>query len=171
MTWESVKDREHFLNEAPGLVTPLEFLMPLYKGIGSAKLAMKTGLVLYDLMAGKKRHGFLSPEQFGSTVPYIKQDGLLRIWRHNTDFLSTCRVLFLSTLLWVRISRIVVPGYHHRVTDRGVWLMDVFHSEVDRRGFPRTYHRLYDGRFGTFSSSLAQSSSTSLQCVAILLRA
>ena len=31
-----------------------------------------------------------------------------------------------------RISRIVVPGYPHHITQRGVRSMDVFHSEDDR---------------------------------------
>jgi len=34
----------------------------------------------------------------------------------------------------VRLSRIVVPGYPHHVTQRGVRSMDVFHSEGDRGG-------------------------------------
>ena len=31
-----------------------------------------------------------------------------------------------------RISRILVPGYPHHITQRGVRSMDVFHSEDDR---------------------------------------
>ena len=34
-----------------------------------------------------------------------------------------------------RISRIVVPGYPHHVTQRGVRSMDVFHSDEDRRAY------------------------------------
>jgi glycerol-3-phosphate dehydrogenase len=77
LTWESVKDRERLLREAPGLVAPLEFMMPLYKGAGPGKMAMKAGLTLYDLMAGKRRHEFLSPRQIASSVPHVRQDGLL----------------------------------------------------------------------------------------------
>lgn len=76
LTWESVKDRERLLREAPGLVEPLEFLMPIYKGAGPGKMAMKAGLVLYDLMAGKKRHRFLLPGEVASSMPHIEQDGL-----------------------------------------------------------------------------------------------
>lgn len=76
LTWESVKDRERLLREAPGLVEPLEFLMPLYKGAGPGKIAMKAGLVVYDLMAGKSRHEFLSAEEIASSVPHIRRDGL-----------------------------------------------------------------------------------------------
>ncbi len=34
-----------------------------------------------------------------------------------------------------RISRIVVPGYPHHITQRGVRSMDVFHSDEDRRQY------------------------------------
>ena len=34
-----------------------------------------------------------------------------------------------------RLSRILVPGYSHHVTQRGVRSMDVFHSEVDSREY------------------------------------
>jgi putative transposase len=34
-----------------------------------------------------------------------------------------------------RLSRLVVPGYPHRVTHRGVRSVDVFHSELDRREY------------------------------------
>ena len=34
-----------------------------------------------------------------------------------------------------RLSRIVVPGYPHHVTQRGVRSMDVFYSEADRREY------------------------------------
>lgn len=76
MTWESVKDRERLLKDAPGLVRPLEFLMPLYKGAGPGKMAMKAELVVYDLMAGKRRHGYLRAEKIASSAPHIKHDGL-----------------------------------------------------------------------------------------------
>lgn len=76
LTWESVHGRELLLKEAPGLVAPLEFLMPLYKGSGPGRWAMKAGLVVYDLMAGKRRHAFLSADAFTSLVPQVKQDGL-----------------------------------------------------------------------------------------------
>jgi putative transposase len=34
-----------------------------------------------------------------------------------------------------RISRLVVPGYPHHITQRGVRSMDVFHSDEDRRQY------------------------------------
>jgi len=77
LTRESVIGRERLLKEAPGLVEPLEFLMPLYSGRGPGKWAMRIGLTVYDLMAGKKRHNFRSAEQVTALVPGIKKDGLI----------------------------------------------------------------------------------------------
>jgi len=34
-----------------------------------------------------------------------------------------------------RISRIIVPGYPHHITQRGVRSMDVFNSDEDRQGY------------------------------------
>ena len=76
LTRESVIGRERLLKEAPGLVEPLEFLMPMYAGRGPGKWAMRIGLTVYDLMAGKKRHSFRSAEQVTALAPGIKQDGL-----------------------------------------------------------------------------------------------
>ncbi|MEW6112447.1 MAG: glycerol-3-phosphate dehydrogenase/oxidase [Thermodesulfobacteriota bacterium] len=76
LTHESVVGRERLLREAPGLVEPLEFLMPMYAGRGPGKWAMRIGLTVYDLMAGKKRHSYRSAEQVTALAPGIKQDGL-----------------------------------------------------------------------------------------------
>ncbi len=76
LTWESVRDRERLLKEAPGLVEPLEFLMPLYEGAGPGRLAMKAGLMVYDLMAGTTRHGFVPAAEIASLIPGIKREGL-----------------------------------------------------------------------------------------------
>ncbi|MDY0133046.1 MAG: FAD-dependent oxidoreductase [Desulforegulaceae bacterium] len=59
LTHESVVHRERLLNEAKGLVSPIEFIMPLYKGQSPGKLSMKAGLCIYDLMALKLRHKYI----------------------------------------------------------------------------------------------------------------
>jgi glycerol-3-phosphate dehydrogenase len=59
LTYESVVHRERLLNEAKGLVSPIEFIMPLYKGKSPGRIPLKAGLLVYDLIAGKLRHKFL----------------------------------------------------------------------------------------------------------------
>ncbi|MCW7753698.1 glycerol-3-phosphate dehydrogenase/oxidase [Desulfobotulus sp. H1] len=71
LTMDSVRHRERLLRELPGLVTPLSFVMPVYQDTGPSALQMKTGLFLYDLMAGKSRHRFLLPSELSATFPQM----------------------------------------------------------------------------------------------------
>src|SRR6056297_1846061 len=77
LTYDSVKQRERLLREAPGMVEPLGFLMPVYKGRGPGRLSLQAGLSLYDLMAGENHHRRYDSETFSRLVPGISTDGLL----------------------------------------------------------------------------------------------
>ncbi|HET58561.1 MAG TPA: FAD-dependent oxidoreductase, partial [Deltaproteobacteria bacterium] len=48
LTKASVEERQRLLLEAPGLVEPLGFLLPLYQGRNPGKTILSTGLTLYD---------------------------------------------------------------------------------------------------------------------------
>lgn len=76
LTRASVRERQRLLAEAPGLVTPLGFLMPVYKGMGPSKLAMGLGLGVYSLMAGKKQFQSFSRTAMLSRAPFIESHGL-----------------------------------------------------------------------------------------------
>lgn len=76
VTKAAVEERERMLREAPGLVEPVEFLLPVYKGEGPRKWQLDVGLLLYDLMAKEKQHRFVGREEFIKLSPYIKKDGL-----------------------------------------------------------------------------------------------
>ena len=52
---ESVREREILLRIAPGLVKPLEFTWPVYRGARLPKWKLRLGLIIYDWLAGKKR--------------------------------------------------------------------------------------------------------------------
>ena len=73
LTRESVQERERLLQEAPGLVEPLEFLVPIYEDRGPGKWTLEAGLSLYDLIAGKRQHQFYSKEEFVELAPYVDQ--------------------------------------------------------------------------------------------------
>ena len=66
---------------------------------------------------------------------------------HNTD----SSLAFVSVFSWhtsmARISRIVVPGFPHHVTQRGVRPMEVFHRDEERRACLRFFAE-EAGRFG-----------------------
>ncbi|MFP5306682.1 MAG: FAD-dependent oxidoreductase, partial [Gammaproteobacteria bacterium] len=55
LTLESVRERQRLLDEAPGLVEPQTFVMPIYAGRKPGRRTMQLGLWLYDRMAGVRR--------------------------------------------------------------------------------------------------------------------
>jgi glycerol-3-phosphate dehydrogenase len=76
LTWDSVHERIRLLKEAPGLVEPIGFLWPAYKGQSPGKTALGAGLWIYDLMGGKKQHASYSAQDFAKLVPQINTNGL-----------------------------------------------------------------------------------------------
>ena len=76
LTRDSVKERERLINEIPGLVSRLEFMFPIFKNQSPGKLSMKTGLTLYDLLAGKRFHRYHSTNHVKEIFPYINSDKL-----------------------------------------------------------------------------------------------
>jgi glycerol-3-phosphate dehydrogenase len=70
LTKRSVREREHLVHEAPGLIDPLGFLMTLYKGDFPGRLTMKFGLTIYDLLALRWDHQYYSPQDFRMLAPH-----------------------------------------------------------------------------------------------------
>jgi len=65
---------------------------------------------------------------------YFVADVLKDICGHTPGFIDNHEI-FLQHATMARLSRIVVPGYPHHVTQRGVRSMNVFHEESDRREY------------------------------------
>lgn len=76
VTRHSVNERERLLQEAPGLVDPLDFLLPVYSGQGRLRAAYRLGLGIYDLLAGRRTRHWLSRDGFLKQVPVIAGQGL-----------------------------------------------------------------------------------------------
>jgi glycerol-3-phosphate dehydrogenase len=76
LTKMAVEEREHLLKEAPGLVEPLEFFLPVYTHQRPGKRTLKIGLSLYDLMARERQHRFYEKTEFYRRMPYARQQGL-----------------------------------------------------------------------------------------------
>ncbi len=55
----SVREREYLLQCAPGLVEPLDFMMPVYRGERPSRIQLAAGLCLYDLAAGHCQHRYI----------------------------------------------------------------------------------------------------------------
>ena len=75
VTYQSVKERQNLLQAGEGLITPLGFLMPAYKG-GGSKWVYKAALSIYDLMAMRWDHREYNAEEMSMLAPRINREGL-----------------------------------------------------------------------------------------------
>lgn len=77
---EALKERFNLLHNAPHLVTPLPFIIPIYKNGNLPKWKVRLGLTLYDSLAGFKNikpHKWLSTEDALQRAPYLNSEGLI----------------------------------------------------------------------------------------------
>jgi glycerol-3-phosphate dehydrogenase len=77
LTRDAVRERERLLQEVPGLVTPIAFIVPIYKDRGPGRWTLEAGLSIYDLMAQKRQHRFVEPEALIAQFPFIERRGLI----------------------------------------------------------------------------------------------
>lgn len=98
LTYQSVKSRQRLLTEAPGLVTPLPFLMPVLKSMAPGKRGIGLGLLLYDMMAGRQAHSYLKKEDFAFLAPGLNpkdlQGGFLFQDAQTDDARLVLRLIF-----------------------------------------------------------------------------
>ena len=76
LTWESVRERDRLLAEGAGLVEPIGFLLPTYRGHRPGRAAYGAGLLAYDLMGSGARHRRLSPADLAPMAPHLLEEGL-----------------------------------------------------------------------------------------------
>ena len=76
LTRASVKERQRLLDEAPGLIDPLGFLMPVFTDRGPSRLVMGIGLDLYSLMALEKQHVRYTADQIAERIPFLRRENL-----------------------------------------------------------------------------------------------
>jgi glycerol-3-phosphate dehydrogenase len=76
LTRESVREREHLLQQAAGLVEPQSFAFGDYVGRKPGKRAFLLGLAIYDRMAGQKARHYFGREEFAALAPNVAVDGL-----------------------------------------------------------------------------------------------
>lgn len=103
LTLESVRERQRLMHEAPGLVQPQSFLMPVYRGRKPSKLTMQLGLFIYDLMAGSRKSRGLSPAELLALEPQLRPDDLAGAVAYEDartdDARLTLRLIFDSVAL------------------------------------------------------------------------
>ena len=77
---ESLKERYIQLKNAPHLVRPLEFIIPVYQGDKRPLWMMRLGVWMYDLFCGKyliQKHRGLRAKDVAAQLPGIKTEGLV----------------------------------------------------------------------------------------------
>ncbi|AMO75356.1 glycerol-3-phosphate dehydrogenase/oxidase [Pseudomonas citronellolis] len=77
LTRDSVRERQRLLGEASGLVEPLSFIMPHYRGGFPGPKVFGGLLAVYDALAGKRNHLYYPLQQLRYLAPGLKEDGLL----------------------------------------------------------------------------------------------
>ncbi|MCP3876581.1 MAG: glycerol-3-phosphate dehydrogenase/oxidase [Desulfobacteraceae bacterium] len=77
LTKTAVKERERLLKLYPGLVTPLNFIMPVYNNYGPSKSSMKIGLSIYSFMAKEKQHKTYTKDEAFEKVPALRDENLV----------------------------------------------------------------------------------------------
>ena len=77
---ESLRERSFLLRDAPHLVKPLSFIVPVYRGDRKPLWMMRLGVWLYDRLAGKytiRKHSFIPRDELLDLMPGLKEEGLL----------------------------------------------------------------------------------------------
>lgn len=76
LTLESVRERQRLLRDAPGLVEPLPFVMPIYADRPPGRWLMQLGLKVYDFMAGTRRARWLAAAPALAQEPSVRREQL-----------------------------------------------------------------------------------------------
>ena len=76
LTRDAVRERERLMNEAPGLIDPLRFIMPHFKGQFPGPRLFQTLLRVYDFIARNRSRHFLTPAESMLWVPGLTGENL-----------------------------------------------------------------------------------------------
>ncbi len=76
LTLDSVKERQRLLAQAPGLIDPLGFLMPVFTDFGPSKKMMAIGLSVYSFMALSRQHTGYNAEKMAELLPQVRTENL-----------------------------------------------------------------------------------------------
>jgi glycerol-3-phosphate dehydrogenase len=83
LTRNSVRERERLLEEGPGLIDPMGFLLATYKGDRPSGRVFEAGLTVYDLLALRWSHQQFDTHDFQLLAPHIVTEGLQGGFRYG----------------------------------------------------------------------------------------
>lgn len=93
LTLDAVRERKRLLQEAPGLVENLHFVMPHYQGGFPGPALFSKVLTLYDFMAGKQNHEFYAAKDAALWVSGLKNQRLLGLTRFADAVVDDARLV------------------------------------------------------------------------------
>lgn len=93
VTRESVHERQWMLSAAPGLVTPLSFILPYYDHYTVSRSALHTGIIIYDLMGRKWHHHYYDGVQLNQNLPYLNPNGLKGAFEYDDARVDDSRLV------------------------------------------------------------------------------
>jgi glycerol-3-phosphate dehydrogenase len=106
LVFGALRERWTLRKNAPRLVKPLTFLIPVYRDSKTKKTQLSIGLWLYDLLAlfrTERAHGWLRPEQVTNQEPSIRSSKLTGAGVYS-DCLTDDALLVLAVVkdAWIR---------------------------------------------------------------------
>ncbi|GAB4214092.1 MAG: glycerol-3-phosphate dehydrogenase/oxidase [Sandaracinaceae bacterium] len=120
LVFESVTERTTLMRVAPHLVTPLGFLVPIYKGRKPPLSLVRAGILIYEALSrfrSPKPHRTLSPAQAAVDAPGLRLEGLRGVPLYYDCATDDARLTLESAIdaaergaviaTWARVERFV----------------------------------------------------------------
>jgi glycerol-3-phosphate dehydrogenase len=100
---ESLRERAWLLEHAPELVHPLEILLPVYDDSPRSRAVIRSGLLMYDLLAGRRniaRHRSLGAFDLATRAPLTTEGlrGGFSYWDAQVDDFALVRAVIRSAV-------------------------------------------------------------------------
>ena len=133
---ESLRERAWLLENLPELVRPLEIMLPVYQDSPRSRSAIKTGLVLYDRLAGDENlsaHRSLEVQELIERAPLVENGlrGGFSYWDAQVDDFALVRTVVASAIrdgATVR-ERTRIDGMQR---DADEWILRTEHGDESR---------------------------------------
>ncbi|MFL6246080.1 MAG: glycerol-3-phosphate dehydrogenase/oxidase [Thermoanaerobaculia bacterium] len=95
---ESLRERAWLLHHLPELVKPLEIMLPVYEDSPRSRAVIRTGLLLYDVLAGRAnlaRHRSLDTQEIAARAPLTREGlrGGFSYWDAQVDDFALVRTV------------------------------------------------------------------------------
>lgn len=93
LTRDAVRERERLLKEGVGLITPVGFLFPIYKGKSPGAMMYRLVFTIADLFASRRNHQHYRAGTFQLLAPHIAQAGLTGGFRYGEAQVDDARLV------------------------------------------------------------------------------